>query len=158
MNSAVPIYAHPDSLNNGMKTFVGTKLVLAKPMTLGEYNDLQGWKIPEGQDPETEGFLIEYIGTEANHKDFAHYISWSPKAAFTESHVQILHGESSNAIMQYFAYAHLPSHLQAVSKVVGLLAQQMDALLPNGPEKSTGLRKLLEAKDCFVRSALPMKK
>lgn len=30
----------------------------------------------------------------------------------------------------------------------------MDELLPDGPEKTAGLRKLLEAKDCFVRAAL----
>lgn len=33
-------------------------------------------------------------------------------------------------------------------------AQEMDTLLPDGPEKSAGLRKLLEAKDCFVRAAI----
>lgn len=59
-----------------------------------------------------------------------------------------------NPIMKYFAYQHLPSHLQAVSKPIGELAEKMDAELPDGPEKSAGLRKLLEAKDCFVRAAL----
>jgi hypothetical protein len=29
-------------------------------------------------------------------------------------------------------------------------------VLPAGPEKSTGLRKLLEAKDAFVRAALDL--
>lgn len=57
-------------------------------------------------------------------------------------------------IMKYFAYQHLPAHLQAVSKPIGDLAEKMDAELPDGPEKSAGLRKLLEAKDCFVRAAL----
>lgn len=62
--------------------------------------------------------------------------------------------EVENPIMKHFAYEHLPEHLQAVSKPVGELARLMDAELPNGPEKSAGLRKLLEAKDCLVRSAL----
>jgi hypothetical protein len=57
-------------------------------------------------------------------------------------------------IVKYFAYEHLPAHLQEVSKPLGDLARQMDAKLPDGAEKSAGLRKLLEAKDCFVRSAL----
>ncbi|MCP4528751.1 MAG: hypothetical protein GY833_22985 [Aestuariibacter sp.] len=61
---------------------------------------------------------------------------------------------SPNAIMKYFAYAHLPEHLQAVSKPFGELAEQMDKTLPNGAEKSAGLRKLLEAKDCMVRASL----
>lgn len=57
-------------------------------------------------------------------------------------------------IMKYFVYAHLPPKLQEVSKPIGDLAIQLDAVLPDGPEKSAGLRKLLEAKDCLVRAAL----
>ena len=59
-----------------------------------------------------------------------------------------------NPIIEYFAYAHLPEHLQAVSKPIGELAELLDKSLPNGPEKSAGLRKLLEAKDCFVRASI----
>ena len=59
-----------------------------------------------------------------------------------------------NPIMKYFAFSHLPEHLQKVSKPIGELAAEYDATLPNGPEKSAGLRKLLEAKDCFVRANL----
>jgi hypothetical protein len=57
-------------------------------------------------------------------------------------------------IMKYFAYEHLPERLQDVSRPVGELARQMEDALPDGPEKSAGLRKLLEAKDCFVRAKL----
>lgn len=57
-----------------------------------------------------------------------------------------------NPIMRYFAYAHLPEKLQAVSAPIGELANKMDRELPDGPEKSAGLRKLLEAKDCLVRA------
>jgi hypothetical protein len=60
----------------------------------------------------------------------------------------------ASAIMKFFAYSHLPQPLQAVSKPIGDLASEMDKLLPDGPEKSAGLRKLLEAKDCFVRAKL----
>ncbi len=56
--------------------------------------------------------------------------------------------------IKYFAYAHLPAHLQVVSKPIGELAEKLEAELPDGPEKSAGMRKLLEAKDCFVRAAL----
>ena len=38
--------------------------------------------------------------------------------------------------------------------VDGDMAAQMNEQLPDGPEKSAGLRKLLEAKDCMVRAAL----
>ena len=57
-------------------------------------------------------------------------------------------------IMEYFAYQHLPAHLQEVSKPIGDLATVMDETLPDGAEKSAGLRKLLEAKDAFVRAKL----
>lgn len=60
----------------------------------------------------------------------------------------------SSPIMKYFAYSHLPENLQQVSKPLGELATALDATLPDGPEKSAGLRKLLEAKDCFVRAKL----
>lgn len=60
-------------------------------------------------------------------------------------------------IMKYFAYTHLPDKLQVVSKPIGDLARQMDELLPDGAEKSAGLRKLLEAKDALVRAKLEEK-
>lgn len=59
--------------------------------------------------------------------------------------------------IQYFEYQHLPEKLQGVSKMVYDLAHNMEVLLPDGPEKSAGMRKLLEAKDCFVRSYLDLK-
>lgn len=49
-----------------------------------------------------------------------------------------------------FAYDHLPAHLQTVSKPCHDLAVRMIQTLNDGPELSTGLRKLREAKDCFV--------
>ena len=64
----------------------------------------------------------------------------------------------ASPILKYFSFVHLPSHLQKVSAPLGMVAQQMDQDLPDGAEKSAGLRKLLEAKDCFVRAALDKKK
>jgi hypothetical protein len=57
-------------------------------------------------------------------------------------------------IMKYFESSHLPESLRAVSEPMGELAKLFDASLPDGQEKSAGLRKLLEAKDCFVRAKL----
>lgn len=53
-----------------------------------------------------------------------------------------------------FESAHLPPHLRAVSAPFEALATEMLEALPDGPELSAGLRKLLEAKDCFVRAAV----
>ncbi len=59
--------------------------------------------------------------------------------------------------LQYFSYEHLPLQLQVVSKPICDLAHQMEEMLPDGPEKSAGMRKLLEAKDCFVRAFIVTK-
>ncbi len=59
-----------------------------------------------------------------------------------------------NPIMKYFSYIHLPAPLKKISKPCHALAVEMNSTLPDGPEKSAGLRKLLEAKDCFVRATL----
>jgi hypothetical protein len=58
-------------------------------------------------------------------------------------------------ILKYFQYSHLPARLQEISKPFALLAQLIETDTPGGPEKSAGLRKLLEAKDCIVRANLP---
>lgn len=55
-------------------------------------------------------------------------------------------------LLQFFAYEHLPAHLQEISKPFGLLAEQLFKELPKNPERSMALRKLLEAKDCAVRA------
>ena len=60
----------------------------------------------------------------------------------------------STTTFRYFAFGHLPEKLQAVARPIHSVASLMEQDLPDGPEKSAGMRKLLEAKDCFVRAAL----
>lgn len=57
-------------------------------------------------------------------------------------------------MLQFFQYAHLPPHLQEVSKPFGDMAEDIVATVPSNPERTVGLRKLLEAKDCIVRAKL----
>ncbi len=70
-------------------------------------------------------------------------------------------------IMQFFAYEHLPAHLQDVSKPFADLARaivgdergmpegtSVQFPLPRNPERTVALRKLLEAKDAAVRARL----
>lgn len=71
-------------------------------------------------------------------------------------------------ILQFFAYAHLPPHLQMVSRpfcdlahaiVLGDNAPEAGTItmgnpLPRNPERTVALRKLLEAKDAAVRALL----
>jgi hypothetical protein len=56
-------------------------------------------------------------------------------------------------IVDHFGFDHLPPRLQSFSSPFATIALQMAQSLPRGPEVATGLRKLLEAKDCFVRAA-----
>lgn len=57
-------------------------------------------------------------------------------------------------ISQFFAFAHLPAHLQEVSKPFGEMAERIVTTLPRNPERTVALRKLLEAKDAAVRALL----
>ncbi len=72
---------------------------------------------------------------------------------FTQRANTITH-KVANMNMKNFEYQHLPPHLQEISKPIGELAIAMNESLPDGEEKEIGLRKLLEAKDCLVRSKL----
>jgi hypothetical protein len=61
---------------------------------------------------------------------------------------------ATQELLSFFDYGHLPAHLQVVSRACQHLAVEMVDALPDGPQLTTGLRKLLEAKDCFVRQAV----
>lgn len=67
-----------------MIKYTGTKELQAMPMTRGDYNEHRGWKIPENENPEDLGYLVQ---------DEDGYVSWSPKENFekayrvSESHV-----------------------------------------------------------------------
>lgn len=60
-----------------MKSYIGTKMIEAKPMDRGEYNKYRGWQIPEGENPADEGYLVRYQDG---------YESWSPKKQFEEAY------------------------------------------------------------------------
>jgi hypothetical protein len=57
-------------------------------------------------------------------------------------------------LLQFFEYEHLPGSLQIVSKPFYDLAHSLVDGLPANPERTTALRKLLEAKDCAVRALI----
>lgn len=59
-----------------------------------------------------------------------------------------------NHLLQFFTFDHLPPHLHKVSQPFCEVAHYMMDNLPENPERTTGLRKLLEAKDCAVRALL----
>jgi hypothetical protein len=73
-------------------------------------------------------------------------------ASRTQPKEDLMH-PSTEAILKFFEYDHLPQHLQDVSRPFNSLAWDMAGRF-EGAELTTGLRKLLEAKDCMVRAAL----
>lgn len=60
----------------------------------------------------------------------------------------------SESLMRFFTSAHLPEKLKKVSSPFCELARKVVTDLPDNYERTTALRKLLEAKDCAVRSIL----
>lgn len=63
-----------------MNKYIGTKLIQAKSMNLGDYNNFKGWTIPENEDPKTDGYMVKYSDD---------YISWSPKEVFEKSYLKV---------------------------------------------------------------------
>lgn len=57
---------------------------------------------------------------------------------------------------RYFDFGHLPPHLRAVSEQFAALADVLLTMLPDSPELTAALRKLLESKDCAVRAAVDL--
>lgn len=60
-----------------MKQYIGTKVIEARPMNRGEYNEYRGWTIPANENPADDGYLVKYPDG---------YESWSPKAVFEEAY------------------------------------------------------------------------
>lgn len=60
----------------------------------------------------------------------------------------------TDRMMQFFAYAHLPEQSRAISLPFQALAQHMVDTLPSNPERTVGLRFLLQAKDCAIRASI----
>jgi hypothetical protein len=59
---------------------------------------------------------------------------------------------SSERLLRFFGFAHLRPDLQEHSKPFSDLAYHLVATVPEGPERTVALRKLLEAKDAAVRA------
>jgi hypothetical protein len=61
-------------------------------------------------------------------------------------------------IINHFSFYPVPDNVKAEVQTIreqcAGLAMQMEHDLPDCAEKSAGLRKLLEAKDCFVRARI----
>ena len=66
-----------------MQEFIGTKRIKAEPLTRLDYTHFRGWILPEDENGEDEGYLVEYLdGGKPNVEGYEGYVSWSPKEQF----------------------------------------------------------------------------
>ncbi len=61
---------------------------------------------------------------------------------------------ATQQLLRWFESGHLPDHLAAISQLLEPVAVAVVERCGEGPETTAGLRKLLEAKDCFVRARI----
>jgi hypothetical protein len=61
---------------------------------------------------------------------------------------------STEAVTRFFESSHLPDPLYSIASLCESVSIAMLERLEDDPELTMGLRKLLEAKDCFVRAAV----
>ena len=99
--------------------------------------DLGTDDVPSKPQPEGKAFTMSQTG--AIHP---------PPAEFTAEEIQ------QDPILQYFHYSHLSPVLKEQAEPFARHARHIIDTVPRSAERSAGLRKLLEAKDCIVRSML----
>lgn len=99
--------------------------------------DPDAYEAPDKPQPQGKAFTMSQTG-----------VIHPPPAEFTAEEVQ------QDPILRYFHYAHLPPVLREVSAPFAAQARFIIDKVPRNAERSAGLRKLLEAKDCIVRSMI----
>ena len=78
-----------------LKTYVGTKVIYAKPMTRADYNTYRGWDLPADENGSDPGYLVEYEAKEGqptNVEGHAGYVSWSPQEVFSDTYKEAKEG------------------------------------------------------------------
>lgn len=65
-----------------MVAFAGTSLVHASTMTRQEYNDYRGWKLPEGENGNDAGYILEDRAGQKNTEQLDGFVQWLPKDEF----------------------------------------------------------------------------
>lgn len=73
-----------------MKSYIGTKIINAIPMTRLAYNEFRGWTLPANENGDDEGYLVEYVdGGSRNTEQYKGYVSWSPKEQFDNAYREV---------------------------------------------------------------------
>jgi hypothetical protein len=58
------------------------------------------------------------------------------------------------SLLGYLDCPHLPEDLRRFTEPLHRAGVDLSDLLPDSPELTAGLRKLVEAKDCLIRAAI----
>lgn len=133
-----------------MKKYIGTKVIMAEPMTMTEAQKVLGREIKPAT-VEEDGYLVEY-------KDG--YKSWSPKSVFDEAYkpnetfldrlaiekheltenVDKLRKFLSNEDVQMkvgsFQFVRMTEQLEAIEKYLNILTRRIEDLKDEGPTQS----------------------
>lgn len=64
-------------------------LVITTPMTRLEYNRLRGWAVPEDENPEDNGYLIQDVQGNANVPGYEGYCSWKPETEMGDKYITL---------------------------------------------------------------------
>ncbi len=166
LDTGVPIaapwadFAEQDGVINGVETALNG----ASPDELHEawceQKRGQGWTYGPIKDAEakTHPCLVDYdaLPVEQQDKDdlFAAIVDALGEVESPPLDLAGRHPSTVHAMRMLGVNPKLAPQLASVSRACCSLASFMAAHLPDGPELTAGLRKLLEAKDCFVRAAL----
>lgn len=134
-------------MNKEMKTYIGTKIVKAMPMTMTKAQKMFGRKIKPAT-VEEDGYLVEY-------KDG--YRSWSPKSVFEEAYKpaetfldrlsleqheltekvdklrKFLSVEDAQMKVGSFQFVRMTEQLEAMEKYLNILIRRIDNLKDEGP-------------------------
>ena len=116
---------------NEMNKYIGTKVINAKPMNRLEYNQFRGWVLPDDENGEDEGFLVEYVdGGKPNTEHFKGYVSWSPKDVFERAYKEsgnLSFGEALTAIKNGLKVARSGWNGKGMWIALGLGAPKLSA-------------------------------
>lgn len=130
-----------------MKKFIGTKVIMAEPMTMAEAQKVLGREIKPAT-VEEDGYLVEY-------KDG--YKSWSPKSVFEEAYKpsetfldrlaveqheltekveklrKFLSVEDAQMKVGSFQFVRMTEQLEAMEKYLNILIRRIEDLKDEGP-------------------------
>ena len=130
-----------------MKKFIGTKVIMAEPMTMAEAQKVLGIEIKPAT-VEEDGYLVEY-------KDG--YKSWSPKSVFEEAYKpaetfldrlaieqheltekvdklrKFLSVEDAQMKVGSFQFVRMTEQLEAMEKYLNILIRRIEDLKDEGP-------------------------